>query len=334
MGNISVRPVSGPPPDIQTLPAGCSPAEPYSTGDFAEQYKLACDRYKRMRIEYADSCAAWEPHRSRWTPTSMIGARTVRACVILSARSSRLSSINCTIGIIRWLNMTNTGKVLIIGLLVIDLGVGGYLLFPKDDERPPAATGAVVSETDVAPSLGLPASAARMASGSVIGATPSAGAADQPALAASVPFVSMAPPELAPRVAAPPVVAAAPHSTRGTPRVADKPPATSRAPASAEARRDARAKSKPVQLAEQGRGRKQDDSHRRESKPTSKSKSVSTTMTARLVKESARPDPSLPLPPSSAHGSHPVAAAMTDQLVRESSRVSAPPQSNSQYGKH
>jgi hypothetical protein len=57
-------------------------------------------------------------------------------------------------------------------------------------------------------------------------------------------------------------------------------------------------------------------------------------MTARLVKESAKPDPSLPAPPPTAHGSHPVAAAMTDQLVRESSRVTPESQSNSQYGKH
>ncbi|SDR36522.1 hypothetical protein SAMN05443245_5116 [Paraburkholderia fungorum] len=224
--------------------------------------------------------------------------------------------------------MTNTGKVLIIGLLVIDLGVGGYLLFPKDDERPPAATGAVVSETEIPPRLDLPASAARMASGSVLAATPETGAADKPAAPASVPFVSLAPPE-SPGVPPPPVVAATPHSTRATPRLVDKPPVTSRTQASAEARRDARAKSKTVQLAQQGDSRKQ-----RESKPQTKSKSVSATMTARLVKESAKPDPSLPLPPSSAHGSHPVAAAMTDQLVRESSRVNAPPQSNSQYGKH
>jgi hypothetical protein len=231
--------------------------------------------------------------------------------------------------------MTNTGKVLIIGLLVIDLGVGGYLLFPKDDERPPAATRAVVSDTDdIPPRLDLPASAARMASGSVVAETSPDGAADTPAVAASVPFVSLAPPEPPPRASAPPVAAAVPYSTQGTPRVADKPAVLSRAQAAAEARRDARAKSKAVQLAQQGGGRKQDDPNRRESKPQTKSKSVSTAMTARLVKESAKPDPSLPLPPSNTHSSNPVAAAMTDQLVRESSRVTAPPQTNSQYGKH
>jgi hypothetical protein len=56
-------------------------------------------------------------------------------------------------------------------------------------------------------------------------------------------------------------------------------------------------------------------------------------MTAQLVKESAKPDPSLPLPPPTHSGptgrsSNPVAAAMTDQLVRESSKV------NSHYDKH
>jgi hypothetical protein len=235
--------------------------------------------------------------------------------------------------------MTNTGKVLIIGLLLIDLGVGGYLLVPKDDERPPAATGVVVGDTDdIPPRLDLPASAARVASGSVLAETQSDGAADKPVAEASVPFVSLAPPAPPARVPAPPAVAAVPPSARATPRVADKPSATSRAQTAAEVRRDAHAKSKAVQLAEQGGGRKQDDAHRRESKSQlkskSKSKSVSTEMTARLVKESAKPDPSLPLPPSSARSSNPVAAAMTDQLVRESSRITAPPQTNSQYGKH
>jgi hypothetical protein len=44
--------------------------------------------------------------------------------------------------------MTNTGKLLIIGLLVIDAGIAGYLLYPKDEERAPTASGVVVGSID------------------------------------------------------------------------------------------------------------------------------------------------------------------------------------------
>lgn len=275
--------------------------------------------------------------------------------------------------------MTNTGKVLIIGLLVIDFAVGGYLLIPKDDEspRPPAVAGQVVSDTGMAPGLETADNAARTAPGSAaVGATPpdndqanrlamassaaagpdlaatpvtpalpsvappvSASAAppvvlstaptDEPSVAPSVAH-SAAPPTIA---AAPPVVAAAPHTGRATPHTAEKPrptARTSRAQALADAHRDARAKSKSVQLAEQGNGRKPGD-HRHDSK--SHSKSMSAAMTAQLVRESSQPDPSLPPPPSGSRRSHPVSAAMTDQLVRESSRVQGA-QDSSQYGKH
>ncbi|SIT47548.1 conserved hypothetical protein [Paraburkholderia ribeironis] len=87
-----------------------------------------------------------------------------------------------------------------------------------------------------------------------------------------------------------------------------------------------------MQHVEQVRGRKHDEPPRRGSNQ------VSAAMTAQLVKESSKPDPSLPLPPNSSYkgtpgkSSNPVAAAMTDQLVRESSRVNpAPPE---QFGKH
>ncbi|KAA1004217.1 hypothetical protein FVF58_33185 [Paraburkholderia panacisoli] len=78
----------------------------------------------------------------------------------------------------------------------------------------------------------------------------------------------------------------------------------------------------------QTRGQKRDESHR------NGANSLSAAMTAQLVRESAKPDPSLPMPPMSrsgpsGRGSNPVAAAMTDQLVRESSKVTPP-----QYDKH
>jgi hypothetical protein len=107
-------------------------------------------------------------------------------------------------------------------------------------------------------------------------------------------------------------------------------PATSTVIASTEVQPSVRTKSKPAPRAEQPRGRKHDDSRR------GGSNQVSAALTAQLVKESAKPDPSLPLPPGgsshlgkSGRSSNPVASAMTDQLVRESSKVdlSAPAQS-------
>ena len=257
--------------------------------------------------------------------------------------------------------MTNTGKVLIIGLLVIDLGVGGYLLFPKDDQDP-AAPGTVAGDPATAAGLDTPTSATHVAAGSVV---------TSPAVATNTPPVSgsgsgsgndqlaMAQPADprpldAPAIAVTPVVPATPaspaaavattapvvpvapmvpavngstasslstgstYSGRIATHATDQPRAASHAPATVESRRNARSKSKPAtQLAEQEHGRKHDTAHRRDSKQ------VSSAMTAQLVRESAKPDPSLPLPPSSrtGPGSHPVSAAMTDQLVRESSRV-------------
>ena len=253
--------------------------------------------------------------------------------------------------------MTNTGKVLIIGLLVIDLGVGGYLLFPKDDQDP-AAPGTVAGDPATAAGLDTPTSATHVAAGSVVTSpavvttTPpvSGSGSDQPAMAqpadprpldapaiAVTPVVPATPVSPAAAVATiAPVVPVAPmvpavngstasslstgstYSGRIATHATYQPRATSHTPATVESRRNARSKSKPAtQLAGQEHGRKHDTAHRRDSKQ------VSSAMTAQLVRESAKPDPSLPLPPSSRTGpsSHPVSAAMTDQLVRESSRV-------------
>ncbi|WP_233834455.1 hypothetical protein [Paraburkholderia sp. ZP32-5] len=90
--------------------------------------------------------------------------------------------------------MTNTGKLLIIGLLVIDAGVAGYLLFPKDDERAPTASGVVVGSIDEA-AQGERSGSVRVAGGSVIPEVPSKPAvpaapvnpADKVAMAPSAP---------------------------------------------------------------------------------------------------------------------------------------------------
>ncbi|CAB3778575.1 hypothetical protein LMG28614_00655 [Paraburkholderia ultramafica] len=237
--------------------------------------------------------------------------------------------------------MTNTGKVLIIGLLVIDLGVAGYLLFPKDERRP-AVTGTVTSSAITAAADDSVASETHVVAGSVVRAMPPAGGMDMravvtpapaapkaatvaPALAAKATTAATAP-KAATVTPAPAVATIAPDAGQAARHAAigSQPVAPTVAPA--QVQQSAHTQSKPVMQAEQTRGRKHDDAQR------SGSNQVSAALTAQLVKESAKPDPSLPLPPNSSsgngsdsgptgRGSNPVASAMTDQLVRESSKV-------------
>ncbi|RKT22512.1 hypothetical protein B0G69_5978 [Paraburkholderia sp. RAU2J] len=253
--------------------------------------------------------------------------------------------------------MTNTGKVLIIGLLVIDVGVAGYLLFPKEEERAPAATSEVIASTSTAAADQARASETHVAAGMVVRTLPDGTGSNKLAavtpVAPAVPATTaaaMTATAIAPRVAATPV-APVPPTTAPTPAMAATPPtpATTATPTTPPATRQAangsqsatrtvvastnvqpsaRTKSKAASRAGQTRGSKHDDSRRRGSNE------VSAALTAQLVKESAKPDPSLPLPPAgsshvgkSGRSSNPVASAMTDQLVRESSRVNAPSQS-------
>jgi hypothetical protein len=248
--------------------------------------------------------------------------------------------------------MTNTGKMLIIGLLVIDVGVAGYLLFPKD-ERPPAVTGTVIGSAATTAAGDSRAPESRVAAGSVVRTTPGNDATDKlAAVAPAAPMVKVAPAatvapvvnaanatkaidavNAAPAVPAttvPSAVTAAPAAGTSTSQAANAArPATSPAMASTKVQPPAQSKSKPALRADQARGHK-DYPHRG-------SNQVSAALTAQLVKESAKPDPSLPLPPggsisggnSTGRSPNPVASAMTDQLVRESSRVnlSSPAQS-------
>jgi len=90
----------------------------------------------------------------------------------------------------------------------------------------------------------------------------------------------------------------------------------------------AQPKPKPVLRTAQTRGHKREEPRHNGISP------LSAAMTAELVRESARPDPSLPLPPltrsePTGRNPDPVGSAMTNQLVRESSRVNS-----SQYDKH
>jgi hypothetical protein len=263
--------------------------------------------------------------------------------------------------------MTNIGKVLIIGLLVVDLGVAGYLLFPKDDERPPATTGAVTDIADAltAAKVDSRAGESHVVAGIVAPTKPSVGGSEQLAMAPPsrpVTVAPVAPPAPAAPVAQPapvtptvpaasvaqpapvapaapvaqpaPVAPAAPTVTVATDAGRTAAPAANRAgarPANGAVAsgkvkvqpQTAQAKSKPVVRTAQTRAQKREESRR------NGANSVSAAMTAQLVKESAKPDPSLPLPPPTGRSSNPVAAAMTDQLVRESSKVNS-----SHYDKH
>jgi hypothetical protein len=242
--------------------------------------------------------------------------------------------------------MTNSGKALIIGLLVVDLGVGGYLLFPKD-ERPPAAVGTVTGgATTTAGSNSVDVETGKAAAGNVVQMTPPVSGTNQlavapppapvtaaPAAPAAPATVAPAAPAIAPAVTAQPVLGGKPGSVNSAQQAGQKPRTFTGKITSAQVPPSpARPKPKSVPHVEQVvRGNKHDQPQRRGSNQ------VSAAITEQLVKESSKPDPSLPLPPNSyksppGKSSNPVAAAMTDQLVRESSRVD--PASSAQFSKH
>ena len=202
--------------------------------------------------------------------------------------------------------MTNTGKALIIGLVVVDLGFVGYLLFPKD-ERATAVTGAVVTSSDT------------------VGA-PSSRSAETHVVAGSV--EPTAPPQAPSQIATAPQPHKQPARPRESANSRESFNAKTNSHESVNARTNSReslsARASPAQKTDHAR----DDLSRHGSNP------VAAAMTQALVRESAKPDPSLPLPPPSAspptmstrdgqdhRGSNPVAAAMTQALVRQSARV-------------
>lgn len=254
--------------------------------------------------------------------------------------------------------MTNTGKMLVVGLLVVNLGVAGYLLFPKD-ERQSAVTGTVIgSPTTAAEGDSRTSETPVVVAGSVVRETPPVGQADEfaatPASPATTPSpaatatTAMAVAPAMPATPAMPAMPAMPTVPR-TPVAPDTGQAARHAPngsqsatgavASAGVQRSAPPRSRPVLHAEQMRGQRHNDQQRSGSNPLSEA------LTEELVRESAKPDPSLPLPPNSdsvnlsgsgptGRGSNPVASSMTDQLVRESSKVNTPSSWPGQSNQH
>ncbi|HEF5151812.1 hypothetical protein UA18_04854 [Burkholderia multivorans] len=233
--------------------------------------------------------------------------------------------------------MTSTRKTLMIaGGLLVAAAATGYVMLLRADHRAIAEAGlADSSAPGAAPAPAVatpPADDGHTAQGAIAPPVAKAASAAHPTLSASSTPAALAP---APAVAAAPP-APAPARPAATPSVkvvtVDAQDAPAPAPAHA---------APPQQHAR----RQRDGSERHAAlKPatTKAEMKAETPETAALVRESAKLDPSLPPPTmpvvattGTAHtsttrhgassGANPVAAAMTEQLVRESTNLSAPP---------
>ncbi|MFM0674239.1 hypothetical protein [Paraburkholderia sediminicola] len=213
--------------------------------------------------------------------------------------------------------MTNTGKALIIALVLVDVGFISYQLLPKGNRSevaPEALTTNSVTTAAVDPRV----DGTHVTAGNVVSTSPSANNTGE---TAGAPLPSKSGP-----VANHAQTEARPQGQR------HKQPG--RAPASAETNESVAAKANTAQPI----GRARDDLTRHGSN------AVAAAMTEQLVRESSKPDPSLPMPPAQAaqtqaaptsqdhRGSNPVAAAMTQELVRESARVNAASQGPARSG--
>ncbi|ADG18414.1 conserved hypothetical protein [Paraburkholderia atlantica] len=225
------------------------------------------------------------------------------------------------------LDMTNTGKMMIVGLLVVDAGVAGYLLYPRDDQAPAvtgavtrSVTGAVESQpqTDTTRAIGgsvrpaqpvsPPAARADIANNAAI-APQSAASQPESAAPAPTPAQAQAP---APAPTQAQALAPAPAQPLPPTTAAPAPSVTPEAGQTASGRVDnaapaavARDRSKLQPYAQQRaqprpqygpridqttQGRRRDDTHPNGANP------VAAMLTDQLVKESSKPDPSLPMP--------------------------------------
>lgn len=231
--------------------------------------------------------------------------------------------------------MTSTRKTLMIaGGLLVAAAATGYVMLLRADHRAIAEAGlADSSAPGAAPAPAVatpPADDGHTAQGAIAPPVAKAASAAHRTLSASSPPATIAP---APAVAAAPP-APAPARPAATPSVKVVTVDAQDAPAPAHA-------APPQQHA-----RRQRDGIERHAavKPatTKAEMKAETPETAALVRESAKLDPSLPPPTmpvvattGTAHtsttrhgassGANPVAAAMTEQLVRESTNLSAPP---------
>ncbi|MDW9248290.1 extensin [Burkholderia cepacia] len=248
--------------------------------------------------------------------------------------------------------MTSTRKTLMIagGLLVAAAGTA-YVMLLRADHR--AIEDAGIGDS-AAPAAVAPANNDHAVQGAIAPPAPAARADTASKQAA----VSPQPPAPATPAPAPARVGAAPASVPAVPVVSEKAQPSAPAPkvnvvtvdaqdSTPPAPAPAAKPAQPVAPAQvtQRAPRKRDGLERHAAAAPSATKSE-TPETAALVRESAKLDPSLPLPPmsstssmssstgsyrqgSSSSGANPVAAAMTEQLVRQSSSVKASPSANS-----
>ncbi|MDN7887947.1 extensin [Burkholderia cepacia] len=245
--------------------------------------------------------------------------------------------------------MTSTRKTLMIagGLLVAAAGTA-YVMLLRADHR--AIEDAGIGDS-AAPAAVAPANNDHAVQGAIAPPAPADTASKQAAVSPQPPAPATPAPAPAP---APARVSAAPASVPAVPVVSEKaqpsapPPKVnvvtvdaqdSTPPAAAPAAKPGRAVA-PAQVTQRA-PRKRDGLERHAAAaPATKSE---TPETAALVRESAKLDPSLPPPASSmsstsstsssagsyrqggsSSGANPVAAAMTEQLVRQSSSVKPP----------
>ncbi|KVE89544.1 extensin [Burkholderia cepacia] len=251
--------------------------------------------------------------------------------------------------------MTSTRKTLMIagGLLVAAAGTAYVMLLRADhraiedsgigDSAAPVAVAPANNDHAVQGAIAPPAPAARADTASkqaAVSPQPPAPATPAPAPApaparvgaapASVPAVPVVSEKAQPSAPAPKVNVVTVDAQESTPPA----PAPAAKPAQPVA---------PAQVTQRA-PRKRDGLERHAAAAPSATKSE-TPETAALVRESAKLDPSLPPPPmsstssmsssagsyrqgSSPSGANPVAAAMTEQLVRQSSSVKASPSAN------
>ncbi|ERJ36624.1 MULTISPECIES: hypothetical protein [Burkholderia] len=252
--------------------------------------------------------------------------------------------------------MTSTRKTLMIagGLLVAAAGTA-YVMLLRADHR--AIEDAGIGDS-AAPVAVAPANNDHAVQGTIAPPAPAA-RADTASKQAAVSPQPPAPATPAPAPApAPARVGAAPASVPAVPVVSEKAQPSAPAPkvnvvtvdaqdSTPPAPAPAAKPAQPVAPAQvtQRAPRKRDGLERHAAAAPSATKSE-TPETAALVRESAKLDPSLPPPPmsstssmsssagsyrqgSSSSGANPVAAAMTEQLVRQSSSVKASPSANS-----
>ena len=238
-------------------------------------------------------------------PTSIHRRLRLRTCRSTWSQGERLSSIQSSRLNESLVNMRNVRRSLIVGVLLIELVFGAFLLLQKS-HRSTADTDVTTNGSVEVAAVSPQSGDTHVIAGSVVGAAPLSGNAatgsGQSTVGAVIPASDSQP------------VKAVEQAPR---------PAT-RARESVAARGHVESKTDPASRTES----RSDSLHRHGLNP------VASAMTDQLVKQSAGLDPSLPPPPVQPGrndpyrpGSNPVAAAMTDQLVKESAKLdpSLPP---------